>query len=57
MDDVRPLGDEVIQHTHGQAQGQQQRGGSVEGKAEAQDIHHLRRYSTVLESYTHTVCA
>lgn len=43
MDDVRPLRDEVVEHAHRQAQGQEQRGRPVEGQAEAQHIHHLQQ--------------
>jgi hypothetical protein len=41
VDDLGPLLEEVVQHTDGQAQGQQQRGRLVEGKLEAQHVHDL----------------
>lgn len=41
VDDLRPLLEEVVQHTYRQAQGQQQRRGLVEGQLEAKHIHNL----------------
>ena len=42
MNHIGPVCEQPPQHTHGQTQGQQQRGGAVEWQPEAQHIHHLR---------------